>query len=79
MTSIHGHEVLNMMLASETAFTTETLVAAIEAKFGSDSRFHTCSADDMTARDLVAFLAERGKFVEADAGFTTAPERICQH
>ena len=79
MSSIHGHEVLNMMLESETAFTTESLVAAIADRFGADSRFHTCSAEDMTAHDLVAFLAERGKFVAADAGFTTAPERMCQH
>lgn len=79
MDSIHGHAVMEMMLASDAAFTTETLVAAIDAEFGPDARFHTCSAENMTARDLVAFLAGRGKFVAQETGFTTDPNKICAH
>ncbi|WP_225087771.1 YecH family metal-binding protein [Pectobacterium colocasium] len=79
MSSIHGHEVLQMMLASGESFTTEQLISTIEARFGSEARFHTCSAENMTAPMLVQFLAERGKFIPHDAGFTTSASKICQH
>jgi len=80
MESIHGHAVLHMMLEAEEGFASvEALVAAIEARFGAESRFHTCSAEGMTARELVDFLAERGKFVPGGAGFTTEAEKICAH
>lgn len=80
MDSIHGHEVLHMMLESAEGFaSTEALVAAIETRFGAASRFHTCSAEGMTARELVDFLEERGKFVPGGAGFNTEPEKICAH
>lgn len=79
MSSIHGHQVLEMMIASEEAFSTESLIAAIDAKFGQDARFHTCSKQDLTAADLVNFLAQKGKFVPVDDGFTTRPDKICNH
>lgn len=79
MSSIHGHEVLHMMLNSGESYTTEGLIAAIETRFGADARFHTCSAADMSAAKLVEFLAHKGKFIPQDAGFTTAASKICQH
>ncbi len=79
MPSIHGHEVLQMMLAAGESFTTGSLTAGIKAKFGADARFHTCSAVDLTAEQLVQFLAERGKFVARAEGFTTSESKICQH
>ncbi|ACS86136.1 YecH family metal-binding protein [Musicola paradisiaca] len=79
MSSIHGHEVLHMMMAANRSFTTEALVAAIEERFGADARFHTCSAADMTAAALVQFLADKGKFIPQDNGFTTHESKICRH
>lgn len=80
MESIHGHEVLGMMLETPGGFASEAaLVAAIEVRFGTAARFHTCSAEGMDAAALVAFLAGRGKFVPSGAGFSTAPEKICAH
>lgn len=80
MESIHGHEVLEMMLETPGGFASEAaLVAAIGARFGLDARFHTCSAEGMDAAALVSFLAARGKFVPGGAGFSTAPEKICAH
>lgn len=79
MTSIHGHEVLNMMIESQEQYTEQSLVQAIDARFGSDARFHTCSAENMTAAELVAFLAARGKFVPAEEGFSTHESKICRH
>ncbi|EAA7254538.1 hypothetical protein DPU22_15050 [Salmonella enterica subsp. enterica serovar Newport] len=62
MDSIHGHEVLNMMIES-----------------GEQARFHTCSASDMTAAELVAFLAAKGKFIAVEDGFSTHESKICRH
>lgn len=69
MNSIHGHEVLNMMIESGEQYTHGSLEAAIKARFGEQARFHTCSASDMTAAELVAFLAAKGKFIAVDGGF----------
>jgi probable metal-binding protein len=79
MKQIHGHEVMEMMLASGEVYTRESLVAAITARFGHDARFHTCSAEDMTAVELVAFLDARGKLVPRDGGFQTAANLMCEH
>ena len=77
--SIHGHDVLNMMIESGERYTKESLVEAIHARFGEAARFHTCSASDMTAAELVAFLAARGKFIPAADGFSTYESKICRH
>lgn len=79
MSSIHGHEVLNMMIDSGESFSTASLIAAIEQRFGADARFHTCSQQDLTAAQLVDFLASRGKFISSDNGFNTHSSKICQH
>lgn len=55
MSSIHGHEVLNMMIDSGESFSTASLITAIEQRFGADARFHTCSQQDLTAAQLVDF------------------------
>ena len=79
MNQIHGHEVMEMMLASGKTYTRETLVAEIVDKFGADARFHTCSAETMTAGQLVEFLDVRGKLVQQDEGFQTSRDVMCQH
>lgn len=77
--SIHGHEVLAAITASGQLFTRDSLTAFIVERFGADARFHTCSASEMTAGDLVEFLSRRGKFTGDETGFTTDPTRVCQH
>jgi probable metal-binding protein len=79
MSSVHGHQVLEMMIASGESFTTESLISYINQTFGSETRYHTCSASEMDARQLVDFLASRGKFIPAEDGFTTHSDKICQH
>ena len=78
-TSIHGHDVMHLMLELGGPFTRESLKEAIDARFGSDARFHTCSASEMDAEALIAFLAQRGKFIESDEGFQTRADKICNH
>ena len=54
-------------------------VAAIVARFGAQSRFHTCSAEGMTPAELLDFLGARGKFIEDGEGIRTERSRICEH
>jgi probable metal-binding protein len=67
------------MLASKRTYTIQTLAADIIAKFGSDARFYTCSAENMTAEELIAFLESRGKLLRRDGGFQTSIDVMCQH
>jgi len=76
---VHGHEVMRMMLATGETYTRSSLRAAIVERFGAAARFHTCSAEGMTAEELIAFLEKRGKFIARDGGFSTLPERVCGH
>lgn len=76
--SIHGHEVLHMML-TQSSWTRDSLESAITEKFGTDRKFHTCSAEGMSASELIDFLEQRGKFVDSAEGFNTERERICNH
>ena len=77
--SIHGHDVMHMMLELGGTFTRESLKLAIDERFGAHARFHTCSAQDLDAEALIELLRLRGKFIEADGGFNTEAERICNH
>jgi len=79
MNTIHGHEVMHMMVNSGNAYTRDSLRSAIHQQFGEDTRFHTCSAQGMDADQLIQFLEAKGKFHPVGEGFTTAPERICNH
>jgi probable metal-binding protein len=76
---IHGHEVMDMMVTSGKTYTKESLRADIIARFGDEARFYTCSADNMTPDELIAFLQARGKFIEAGSGFTTDQDKLCSH
>ena len=77
--SIHGHAVLEMLLAQPNGVTKAELKAQMQQRFGGQARYHTCSASDMDADALIAFLAARGKFVDAEAGVTTHADKICNH
>lgn len=74
---VHGHEVLRMMEGNSYATAAE-LISAIDAKFGTDARFHTCSTSDMDAAALVAFLESKGKFKPTDGGFTMDRRKVCK-
>lgn len=79
MASIHGHDVLTMMIESGENYSAESLEAAIVARFGEEARFHTCSASEMTAAELVKFLAGKGKFIPSESGFSTHESKMCSH
>lgn len=77
--SIHGHQVMEMMLENDGLYTEASLTAAIAEKFGSDARFHTCSAQDMNIAELITFLRGKGKFIDESEGFNTRADKICDH
>lgn len=79
MTSIHGHQVLTMI--QENRYVDEqALLAAMAHAFGPEARFHTCSASQMTAQQLVDFLKAKGKFHTVSEGYLSInADRICSH
>lgn len=75
----HGHEVLHMM-EGKSYDSAKSLVEAIIGKFGAGERFYTCSAENLTAEELVKFLEDHGKFMPASShGFTVDTSKVCDH
>jgi probable metal-binding protein len=79
MEQIHGHEVIQMMLQSGKAYTRASLLTDIVATFGTDSRFFTCSAQNLSPEGIIDFLQAKGKFVPCEEGFHTSPDLMCKH
>ena len=78
-TSIHGHEVMHMIIESKRTWTREALMTAIGEKFGEHARFHTCSAFELNVEELIEFLEGRGKIIDKGEGFTTSIDHVCNH
>ena len=53
---VHGHDVMAMMLEAGRPFGHDELVAVVIDRFGPSARFHKCSAQDLTAAEIVDFL-----------------------
>jgi probable metal-binding protein len=77
--SIHGHDVIEMIVESGRAWKRDELSEAIEARWGRDAKFHTCSAEGMDAQALIQFLSARGKFIESEAGVVMDRTKVCSH
>lgn len=77
--SIHGHDVMRMMVEAGRPFTEEQLEVAIREKFGAEARFHTCSASEMTPKELIGFLKVRSKFIVTESQLSMTAESICNH
>ena len=76
---IHGHEVLQMIGMSNKNYTKETLLADIKENFGEDTRFFTCSTQDMTPDELVDFFIARGKLDNGSEDFNPNHTHNCSH
>ncbi|MCG9696374.1 YecH family metal-binding protein [Shewanella sp. Isolate11] len=77
--SIHGHQVMEFMISLGRAVSKLELEHLIAERFGEQARFHTCSASEMDAKQLIAFLEKKGKFTESATGVETSADRICNH
>jgi probable metal-binding protein len=71
MKQIHGHEVMQMMLESGKTYSRASLLQ--------DTRFHTCSAENLGAEELITLLEAKGKFLPFQDGFQTSPDLMCKH
>ena len=76
---IHGHEVLEMMVAYGKPYSTESLQTAIDERFGSDARFYICSGGGMTAAELIETLWAKGKFAGTTESFVFDTGKRCDH
>lgn len=77
--SIHGHDVMRMMVEAGRPFTESQLEQAIVQRFGAEARFHTCSASEMTPKELIGFLKVRSKFIVTESQLSMTAESICNH
>ena len=77
--SIHGHEVIEMIIDSGRPWKRQELLNTIAAKWGGEARFHTCSAEGMDATGLIQFLSMRGKFIESESGVVMDRTKVCNH
>ncbi|MBM3494294.1 MAG: DUF2492 family protein [Armatimonadetes bacterium] len=76
---VHGHAILEMLLAAQQPMTRETLAQAADEEFGPDARYHTCSAEEMQMDDLLRFLLDRRKVTEHNGYLTAHREEMCDH
>ncbi|MGL5360617.1 MAG: YecH family metal-binding protein [Shewanella sp.] len=77
--SVHGHEVMALMAAQASPMLQQELIALMAHKFGESRRYHTCSADNLTAVELIEFLLNKAKLEVTPAGLTLVAGRKCQH
>ncbi|PJC88206.1 DUF2492 domain-containing protein [Vibrio sp. HA2012] len=75
--SIHGHKVMNLLAAADKVLSKSELLEEIRRTFGYDAVYHTCSAEGLSAEDLIDFLLNKGKFIESDTGLTMPADNRC--
>lgn len=75
----HGHEVINLMLASGELYSRESLLDSIAHWFGEDARFFICTREGMTATELIDELWKKGKFHGTLDAFTFDSGKRCNH
>lgn len=79
MKSIHGHEVMQLISNNKSPSSKNELVAQIETAFGETARFHTCSAKNLSAAQLIDCIVARGKFEGSEDALTLDAAKICHH
>ena len=68
-----------MILAAGKTYTKPALLEDITREFGADARFFTCSAESLSAAELIDFLEAKGKLVPLAGGLGAAKELMCDH
>ncbi len=77
--TIHGHEVLKLMVKAGGAWSREKLLRDIRSTFGTDARFHTCTEQSLNAEELLDFLQSRGKIENSSSGYRADEQKICSN
>ena len=61
--SIHGHDIMRLIQASDPPLSREELGQEVSRRFGEDVSFETCGGGGMSLEQLLEFLTKRGKVV----------------
>lgn len=77
--SVHGHDVMALMVAQANPVLKPELIAQIVQTFGEATRYHTCSAENLTAEELISLLLNKGKITESAQGLSLVAGRQCHH
>jgi probable metal-binding protein len=77
--SVHGHEVLYLLLNAKSPVSRVELERKVEELYGKDPRFHTCSVEGMTLDHLIEFLERRGKITLENGSIRAHREKMCNH
>ncbi len=77
--SVHGHEVMALMVAQAQPISKPEFFALVARTFGENARFHTCSAEGLSAEELIQFLMSKGKVSDTSEGISLVAGRQCSH
>lgn len=75
--SIHGHEVMRLIHEAKPPLSRFALKAAVERRFGREASFHVCEGGGMTLDELLVFLKQRGKIIEAAGVLKVDMGQVC--
>ncbi len=76
---IHGHEIIELVAKYPEGIATGTLSEIVSGEFGTGVRFFTCSAENMSLPELLAFLGERDKVQLRDGLVFPGGSPACTH
>ncbi|MCX6970463.1 MAG: DUF2492 family protein [Verrucomicrobia bacterium] len=76
---IHGHEIIELVSKYPEGIATATLTDIVTHEFGTGARFFTCSAENMSLPELLAFLGERDKVQLRDGLVFPGGSPACSH
>ena len=76
---IHGHEIMALVAKYPEGIATGKLTDIVAGEFGDGARFFTCSAENMSLPELLAFLGERDKVQLRDGLVFPGGSPACSH
>ena len=76
---IHGHEIIELVGKYPEGIATGALADIVAGEFGTGARFFTCSAENMSLPELLAFLGEREKVQLRDGLVFPGGSPACSH
>ncbi|MEI6492764.1 MAG: DUF2492 family protein [Verrucomicrobiota bacterium] len=75
----HGHEIIELVAKYPEGIAAGTLADIVAGEFGTGARFFTCSAENMSLPELLAFLADRDKIQLSDGLVFPGGSPACEH
>ena len=75
----HGHDIIAIVDGCPEGISATALADRVARDFGTETRFFTCSAEDMTLEELLLFLVERNKIQYRDGLIFSGASPACSH